>query len=256
MARISKSVNRGASRKQIPISEEMDKQYQQYKVIRSWWETVLDIFIGLLFEGFTEEARRKFNHKSKLPFPDVFDDNDRLRLLLIDSPRLVNDVNVTLKNASVWLSRAESEYQQNAFAPFWDAVENAARDLDVVRTNIEVLARNAQWYSGNLHCYRRHTFPAFSVRLESIPDPTPVAEELRRVVRMGETNFQFATIWEHRRTREVLIAGFRTLGEGINNLGQAIQASMADLRDSISSGLASVVEGQIAVRKAIEKKKR
>lgn len=230
-------------------------EMQQYKLIKPWWEIVLEPFIIALFECFTEEARREFNRKCELPFPDVLDDNDRLRLILQNSPRLANDVNVNLENASAWLVRAESEYHQNAFAPFWDAVENAAGALDVVQKDIRALAKNGKWYNRRLLQCRRHTFPAFNVRLESLPDPTPVADELRRIVRMGQTNFQFATIWEHRRTREVLIGGFRTLGEGIENLGRLIQASVADLRESIASDLAGVVEEQIAVRKTIEKQK-
>lgn len=71
---------------------------------------------------------------------------------------------------------------------------------------------------------------------------------------MGQTNFQFANIWEHRRTREVLIAGFRTLGEAINNLGATIEYSVSDLQRSISSDIANLVEEGIRTREAFDKR--
>jgi hypothetical protein len=78
--------------------------------------------------------------------------------------------------------------------------------------------------------------------------------ELRRIVRMGQTNFQFANIWEHRRTREVLIAGFRTLGEAINNLGTTIEYSISYLQQSVSTDMAKLIQEEIRSREALDKR--
>ena len=75
-----------------------------------------------------------------------------------------------------------------------------------------------------------------------------VLSTLRRIVRMGQTNFQFASIWEDRRTREVLIAGFRTLGEAVNKLGPTIENSVSNLQASISSDVAKLVDEEIRAR--------
>lgn len=101
---------------------------------------------------------------------------------------------------------------------------------------------------------REHTFPVFPVQLNTIPDPSDEIEELRRIVRLGQTNFQFANIWEHRRTREVSIAGFRTLGEAVNDLGATIEYSISNLQQSVSSDLARVVDEQIKTRESLDKR--
>ena len=83
-------------------------------------------------------------------------------------------------------------------------------------------------------------------------DPLPVSKELRNVERMGQTNFQFANIWEHRRTRTVLLAGFTTLSEAIDGLGSTIEYSISSLQQSVSSDVARLVEEEIKTREALD----
>lgn len=71
---------------------------------------------------------------------------------------------------------------------------------------------------------------------------------------MGQTNFEFANIWEHRRTREVLIAGFRTLGEAVNNLATTLENSTYTLQETLTSDLAKVVGEDIQTRDSLEKR--
>ncbi len=71
---------------------------------------------------------------------------------------------------------------------------------------------------------------------------------------MGQTNFEFANIWEHRRTREVLIAGFHTLGEAVNNLTSVVDSSFYALQESLSTGVAKLVEEQIRTRETFDKR--
>jgi hypothetical protein len=75
-------------------------------------------------------------------------------------------------------------------------------------------------------------------------------KELQRVLRLGQTNFEFATIWEHRKTREVLISGFRNLGEAVSNLGFAVQSAMDELKVAVSSDMAQLIEEQVRSRQA------
>jgi hypothetical protein len=169
------------------------------------------------------------------------------------STKLATELTQYLNQASHWLREAQIEYKDNAFSPFWDAVENAAVQLSAFNDKANQLSQNAKDYYGKLNG-RKHTFPTFPVSIETLPDTSSVVNELRRIVRMGQTNFQFANIWEHRRTREVLIAGFRTLGEAINNLGATLEYSVSNLQQSVSSGLARSVEEEINTRKAFEKR--
>lgn len=168
------------------------------------------------------------------------------------SIKSANDISNCLNEASLWLQTAESEYQANAFAPFWDAVEQAAIWLGSFNYNANQITNNANQYYQQLNG-RQHTFPVFPVRLQSIPDATFVVNELRRITRLGQTNFHFANIWEHRRTRQEIVAGFRTLNDAISNLGSTIEYSISNLQDSISSDIAKVVEEQIRTRESVDR---
>src|ERR1035438_2530325 len=101
---------------------------------------------------------------------------------------------------------------------------------------------------------REHDFPHFPISAGNVPDASPETNQLRRVVRMGQTNFQFANIWEHRRTRDVMIAGFRTLGDAINNLESTVENSIANLESSFSSDVARVVEQGIEMRDLLDRR--
>lgn len=126
-----------------------------------------------------------------------------------------------LDNASAWLQQAEDEFNDNAFGPFWEAVENSAVCLAQFGANAQELAKNADWYYAALRG-RQHTFPPFPVHPAELPNPMPIADRLRSVVRRGQTNFQFAMIWEQRKTRRVLVYGFSTLEQAINGVREAL----------------------------------
>jgi hypothetical protein len=158
-----------------------------------------------------------------------------------------------LSRAADCLRQAESEFKDNAFGPFWDAVENAAQQLAAFNGKAIQISRQADEYYRTLNG-KTHTFPSFPANDGNIPNPSSVVSELRRMVRMGQTNFQFANIWEHRRTREVMIAGFRTLGDAVNNLGSTVENSLFGLQQSISSDVATLVREQIKTRDSLDKR--
>jgi hypothetical protein len=161
---------------------------------------------------------------------------EKLTNIYQSAPGIANNLSSSLTAAAAHLKRAEREYQENAFGPFWDAVENAARNLSDFHQRLQTLSYNAKTYHDSLLA-RRHTFPAFPVETELIPTPAPILGKLRRLVRLGQTNYQFATIWEHYKTREVLMAGFQTLGQAIDGLEWAVNNTGVDeLRTAIQRG--------------------
>lgn len=174
----------------------------------------------------------------------------RARALLKASIETNGALPDSLGRAARALKEAEKEYADSAFDPYWSAVEEAAGSLAAFDRGVRRLSQNAQDYYELLNG-RLHNFPVFPVRMEALPDPAPVVEEFRRVVRMGQTDFHFANIWEHRKTRQVLFEGFRNLGDAVNNLGGAIMVSFSSLETSISSGLALASEEQARTREAL-----
>lgn len=169
------------------------------------------------------------------------------------SERLVkHDLPTSLERASEFLNQAKIEYNDNAFGPFWDCVEEAARNLASFNDIICKLSQSAENYYNSLYNIE-HNFPVFFPAHEDLPDPKPILEELEVLVRKGQTNFQFAIVWEHRETREVLIAGFHTLGEAISNLALTVEGSFDELNTSISTNISRLVEEQIRSRESFEK---
>lgn len=206
----------------------------------------------------TKAAPHKINAANQMEYQRVMNEAESLSSSLLQtyesSTRLANELRQHLSRVSLLLGAAENEYRDNAFAPFWDAVENAAQHLAAFNDKTNRLSGNAKDYYNKLNG-RKHSFPAFPIQIMTIPDASPVTKEFRRVVRMGQTNHDFADIYEHRRTREVLIAGFRTLGEAVNNLGAILENSIYNLQESVSSDLAKVIEEEIITRETLDKRR-
>lgn len=201
------------------------------------------------------EANRRVERANQSEIRRVKDEANslaqRLTGIYESSLKLASELPQHLKQAVHALGEAAVEYNDNAFSPFWDAIENAAKQLASFNDKANQLAQNANEYYRMLKG-RKHTFPAFPIEIRTIPDASSVLNEFRRVVRMGQTNHDFADIWELRRIQAVLIAGFRTLGEAVNNLGHTIESSISYLQQSISSDVARLVEEQIKIREALK----
>jgi hypothetical protein len=67
---------------------------------------------------------------------------------------------------------------------------------------------------------------------------------LRSIVRVAQKNFQFATIYEQRKTNQLLIGGFSTLAQAINDLGSRLESSLDELTSSVSLELSAIRRSQ------------
>ena len=159
--------------------------------------------------------------------------SEGLRKSYDEASALLKEIYLSLDRSIDCLDGASREYEDNAFGPFWDAVEHTTLQLDKYRQGANQLAERVREYNNKLSD-REHNFPPYPVLNGHIPDASAVLEDLRRVVRLGQTNFQFANIWEHRRTRDVMIKGFLNLEEAVNNLGAIVESSISYLQESIS----------------------
>lgn len=164
---------------------------------------------------------------------------------------IVKELKTELDASLASLAQAREEFSSNAFGPFWDTVEKGALRLARFKVYVDQLSEDAD-KDEKILGHWEHSFPPFPVTRDLIPDATPVVHELQQVVRLGQTNYEFASIWEQRKTREVLIEGFDTLGQAIVELGSAITGSVSKLESRMASELAETRAAQEEVRKAIE----
>lgn len=156
-----------------------------------------------------------------------------------------------LRAADSLMSQAEEEFQERAYAPFWDCVEQAAIKLGTFQSNLKKMEAEAASYSTIL-TGKIHNFPPLTIQQGSVPDPCRIADRLRLLARKGQKDFEFATICEHRKTQKVILEGFRTLGEAISNLGLTISESFSHATKAIEETSDRHLEEQARLRGAFE----
>ncbi len=139
---------------------------------------------------------------------------------------------------------AETAMDERAFAPFWEAVERGAGCLGSFDSAIQTIRKNAAEYrelSKGL-AGARSSFPISAESIDAMAASSRTAGRMHVVVGMGQRDFQFATIYEQRRTNQILIAGFSTLGAALQGLGHRLELSIQEVRNSIDEMSDSVVE--------------
>ena len=163
----------------------------------------------------------------------------RLNDLVSDSTRTAATLPNLVRSAETTIDLAEQEFEDGAFAPFWDAVEQAANKLASFEATIQKLIQNSSFYTGEAPKLQTPP-PPFQLGLETLPDASHTANRMRAVVRRAQKDFHFATIYEQRKTNQLLVAGFSTLGHAINELGDRLDSSLERLASSVSIGISDL----------------
>ena len=146
-----------------------------------------------------------------------------------------------LPQAAADLDRADRDFSERAFAPFWDAIESAARALANYHSGVTKI-RDASVE----HALRAGILPEMPSRLEiatgDFPDARPVAQRLASTVRKAQKDFEFATIYEQRKTNQLLFAGFQTLAAAIDHMQESIASALSDLAETVGASLETLVD--------------
>ena len=156
--------------------------------------------------------------------------------------KALNLYNSALKNAQIlpeilnknseWINRAEYEFKNNAFDPYWDAMEKATEGLYYFNEITQKISKNRINYYKILQG-ESHNFPDYPVKFDQIPNPMPYVERYYKTLRLGQTNYEFTDIWRHRKTERVLIEGFKSLGEAIEDLTNTVKMGFSHLELSL-----------------------
>jgi hypothetical protein len=164
---------------------------------------------------------------------------------LADCAKTVAILPSWVQSAEKSLDHAEEEFADGAFAPFWDAVEEAANTLARFNNTIELLVDRAKRYKAEAPKLDI-PLPPFQLGVHTLPDATHTANRMRGVVRRAQKDFHFATIYEQRKTNQLLVGGFTSLAQAINQLGDRIQLSLENLATSISISVSELISAQEA----------
>lgn len=151
-----------------------------------------------------------------------------------------------IRSADAALDRAEDEFTERAFAPFWDAVESAVNDLAQTDEAIRGIGEKRTSYQADVGKLDSLP-PGFDVETASLSSVRGIAERMHGIVRQAQKDFQFSTIFEQRKTNQLLVYGFGTLASAIAEMGSRLEMSLSELGWALSDSTDAVRESSAKV---------
>lgn len=203
-----------------------------------------------------EESKRLNLLKKEQEKKALEEERDSLEKLLEESRELFISFNQLVLSANASIDEAEREFKENAYAPFWDEIENATNILAQYQYDVNRLRSNAKTYKSRAKKINI-SIPEFNVPLGGITDARPVAIRLKGTVRMAQKNFQFAMIYEQRKTNQLLYSGFGTLASAINSMHNSITNALDNLSNTLNvscENLVSISNEQTDILNSLEEK--
>ena len=154
-----------------------------------------------------------------------------------------------LKSAEEYLDQAEFDFSDGAFAPFWDSIEKAAKTLGRFDKGVQEIQENSSRYTDLIRNYEDvpPQFPLARKSVEKLSVGTATAERMIAIVRTAQRNFQFATIYEQRKTNQILVAGFTNLAQALDRMTWQITDSIDNLAGSVDSMASTLHESMNAI---------
>lgn len=159
--------------------------------------------------------------------------SDSALQLVLAAQELRQTVSRCTAEAAASLDLAESEFAARAFAPFWDAVESAVNDLAMADDAIRRIAEASSRYRSTVSRLDSEPRP-FDVTTSMLPNVSAIANRMHVIVRQAQQDFQFSTIFEQRKTNQLLVRGFGNLSSAIGQMGTRIQASLNTMEIALS----------------------
>lgn len=158
-----------------------------------------------------------------------------------------------LSSAEKYLDQAETDFADGAFAPFWDSIENAAKELAQFVHVVGEINLQSSRYTELVNKYEGTPpkFPISRWTISKLGVGTETAERMKPIVRAAQRNFQFATIYEQRKTNQILLAGFTSLANALAQMTMQITARIDDLAGSVDVLTATLNESMHATHRRI-----
>ncbi len=186
-----------------------------------------------------EEAARKAAEEARIKQHKAEQDGYYTQMIVLgdNSLTLFESMPEYLKSAEEYLNQAEIDFSDGAFAPFWGSIENTAKTLGHFDEGVKNIKNNSSQYTDLIKRYENvpPQFPLESKSVEKLTVGTSTAERMKAIVRTAQRNFQFATIYEQRKTNQILVAGFTNLAQALDQMAWQITASIDNLAGSVES---------------------
>ncbi|MBI5408884.1 MAG: hypothetical protein HZA14_05920 [Nitrospirae bacterium] len=158
--------------------------------------------------------------------------SQRLFGFVTDTSSILQSLPKDIDVAEHALDEAEGEFADGAFAPFWDAVERAATHLAHFDLGIQQILNHSASYKTERKMLDS-TPPPFPLDY-TLPEVARTVDRMRCIVRLAQKDFHYATIYEQRKTNQLLVKGFTNLGQALSEMSRRLEASITALSGSIS----------------------
>ena len=163
----------------------------------------------------------------------------KLSRFAADAQRATDSLPIILGEAEITLDRAQAELGSLLPSPFWEAMEDALGNLRAFLHALSIIdSRRTEYRTQSAQL--ESPVPAFTLGVSVLPDPAATQSRLNRLYREAQSIPHFSIVYEQRRTTAVLIAGFRSLGQAIERLGDRIVDEIGSLAASLDCRLASL----------------
>ncbi len=171
-----------------------------------------------------------------------------LQRIMSDADSSISNIPLHLEKANEFLDQAEVDFKEGAFSPFWSSIEKATLSLGGFDGDLLEIQKNLQSYSTlklEIEAEQRFESPKKQIKIMPFPvsyDIKPalltsklITDRMNSIVREAQKDFQFSTIFEQRKTNQLLIAGFQTLANAVDGMGIRIAASIGTLSEDLKS---------------------
>lgn len=199
----------------------------------------------------TAEEARKAAEEARIRKHKKEQDGYQNQLVVVgdESITLFERMPEHLKTAEEYLNQAEFEFSEGAFAPFWDIIEKTAKTLGRFDEGVKHIKNNSSQYTNLITKYEGvpPQFPLSRKSVEKLSVGTSTAERMKEIVRTAQRNFQFATIYEQRKTNQILVAGFTNLAQALDRMTWQITESIDNLASSVDSMASTLNESMSAI---------
>lgn len=168
------------------------------------------------------------------------EEKERTNALLrrrLAAQNLVKQLPILLTKAEGQLEEALVDFNERAFYPFWDNLEASAISLKEFGDLIDRIKDCATEYSALL-LGTDGPRPSFPVTGSLVPHLAAYEQTLAKVKRLARTahrNFEFSSIYATRKTNTILVQGFATLAQALDNISYQINSGTERLSDALSS---------------------
>lgn len=157
--------------------------------------------------------------------------------------RMSEDVNAIhrtlaplLDQASLHVAHAEAELKDDSVGAFWDEVEGATRRLAQYNNGVHTLLHLTETHRKRRLALPDNLQPAHIEPLP-LPDGGHLVSRLSATVKQARRNPQWETIFQQRRTIDILVKGFANLGAALESLQHTISDGLHDLAATLHESM-------------------